>query len=253
MHNQNINFNALSEVLIGTLKMLDFLWVLLSALLMYRLIYGSFDLLTNYAIIIPVFSFFTVHWYKSAGIYLFNLNRPLLIRIKNVFIVWFKVNLVLAIVIFLGNLSHEIPESGLIKIISLGELGYGISRLWVVNWFFSGLLGFMLLRAVFYLIEQYYYQQDKIIIHAVIVGAQHTGRWVIQRFKESKEKSVRVIGIYDDRMDFERASIRPMNLQAIMIKGGINDLRSCEKTQLPKPPLKRPLVIMLALYKFFAA
>ena len=31
------------------------------------------------------------------------------------------------------------------------------------------------------------------------------------------------------------------------------DLRSCEKTQLPKPPLKRPLVIMLALYKFFAA
>ena len=30
-------------------------------------------------------------------------------------------------------------------------------------------------------------------------------------------------------------------------------LRSCEKTQLPKPPLKRPLVIMLALYKFFAA
>ncbi len=29
--------------------------------------------------------------------------------------------------------------------------------------------------------------------------------------------------------------------------------RSCEKTQLPKPPLKRPLVIMLALYKFFAA
>ena len=30
-------------------------------------------------------------------------------------------------------------------------------------------------------------------------------------------------------------------------------LRSCGKTQLPKRPLKRPLVIMLALYKFFAA
>ena len=30
-------------------------------------------------------------------------------------------------------------------------------------------------------------------------------------------------------------------------------LRSCAKTQLPKPPLKRSLVIMLALYKFFAA
>jgi len=33
----------------------------------------------------------------------------------------------------------------------------------------------------------------------------------------------------------------------------LDPLRSCEKTQLPKPPLKRPLVIMLALYKFFAA
>ena len=30
-------------------------------------------------------------------------------------------------------------------------------------------------------------------------------------------------------------------------------LRSCGKTQLPKRPLKRPLVIRSALYKFFAA
>ena len=30
-------------------------------------------------------------------------------------------------------------------------------------------------------------------------------------------------------------------------------LRSCETTQLPKPFLKRSLVIMFALYKFFAA
>ena len=32
-----------------------------------------------------------------------------------------------------------------------------------------------------------------------------------------------------------------------------NHLRSCGKTQLPKRPLKRPLVIRSALYKFFAA
>ena len=224
MYNQNIDFNALAEVLIGTLKMLDFLWVLLSALLMYRLMYGSFDLPTNYAIIVPVFSLFTVQWYKSAGIYLFNPNRPLLIRIKNVSIIWFKVNLVLVTVIFFGNLGHEIPESWLISTISLGELGYGTSRLWVVNWFCFGLLGFILLRVVFYLIEQHYYQQDKMTIRAVIIGAQHTGRWVIQHFKQKKEKLIKVIGIYDDRVNFERVSIRPMNLQTITIKGGINDL-----------------------------
>ena len=39
----------------------------------------------------------------------------------------------------------------------------------------------------------------------------------------------------------------------LQLKYCLELLRSCEKTQLPKPPLKQPLVIMLVLYKFFAA
>ena len=56
-----------------------------------------------------------------------------------------------------------------------------------------------------------------------------------------------VIGLFSAILQYacaERDSI------AILHAGAV---RSCEKTQLPKPPLKRPLVIMLALYKFFAA
>ena len=43
------------------------------------------------------------------------------------------------------------------------------------------------------------------------------------------------------------------DLEADLLEAAQKVFRSCEKTQLPKPPLKRPLVIMLALYKFFAA
>ena len=79
---------------------------------------------------------------------------------------------------------------------------------------------------------------------------------IIKVFQEALSQGISIILLskqnFDTLQDINLSENAKLRIAQSLSQGKII-LRSCEKTQLPKPPLKRPLVIMLALYKFFAA
>jgi putative colanic acid biosynthesis UDP-glucose lipid carrier transferase len=228
--NYKTNTNERSEGLINALKFSNFLWVALSAILVYWWQFGDLDVPADYTIIILIFSFLSSQFFKSSRVYLFNQNRPFWLSVKRVFFAWTKTILVLTLVIFLGNLSRETQDHLLITVLSFGHIGYGISRLWVTNWLLAGLCGLFLLQIGYYLIQDSYKKKGQLTIRAVIVGAEHTGRWVVGHFNKAEyfdrkaKNLIQIIGIYDDRVDFARPSMRLLNMQSMAIRGGLNDL-----------------------------
>ena len=175
--NQKIDVNTLSYIFVSILRMLDFLWGIASALFVYWLQHGSLDLQTIYAIIILSFSLITIYWFTAAGVYIFNPDQQLLTSIKVVFSNWIKVNLFLGAIILFTNTHRE------------------VSRFWIIGWFFLGLFGFTILRIIFHYIKQNYYRESKFVTRVVVVGAEYTGRWVIQHLREAGEKLIQVVGV----------------------------------------------------------
>lgn len=204
--NQKINHNNLSYFLINILQFIDFSWVALSALIAYWLQYRNLDLEPIYAVIIPSLCLITIYWFRTAGVYFFNPNQLLLICIKNTAFNWIKLNLLLGATMLFTNTHQE------------------ISRLWIIDWFLLGIFGFIILRIIFYFIQKRYYEKSRFVTRVVVVGAEHTGRWVIQHLRSVGQKIIEVIGVYDDQISPDRPSMRPMKIQSIFIQGGINDL-----------------------------
>lgn len=218
------NMNEHSEGLINALKFFNFIWLALCAIMVYFCQFGDLNLPDSYATLILIFPFIASRFFKYSRVYFFNQNRPFWISIQRVLFAWIKTILILTMVIFLSHLSDELQDHWLITIISFGQIGRDISKLWIMNWFILGFFGLFLLQVGYYLVQDNFKKKGLLITRAVIVGAEYTGRWVIGHFNEISKKSIKVVGIYDDRVDFNRPSIRRLNMHSMAISGGLNEL-----------------------------
>lgn len=200
------NQNDLLYLLAYFIQFTDFLWMVLSGFIAYWVEYKNLYMSQTYTFIIISFSFIVSYWFRIAGSYIFNPNKSLFILLKEKLFNWLKVNFILGTIILLTNTHNE------------------VSRFWIIDYFLIGSLGLFILTLIFCLIQRRSYEKSHFVTRVVVVGAEHTGRWVIQHLRSIGEKIIEVIGVYDDRMCPERPSMRPMKIQSIFIQGGINDL-----------------------------
>ncbi len=198
--------NKLAHALMSILRLLDLLCAIVAALLIHALRYRHLELPSWSVPVIPGFALLAIHGFSAAGVYLFSPSQSPWTSIRLLTRSWLQSALLLAAVLLLAS----IDEVGL--------------RFWLIGWVLAGLAGFIVLRLLLHPLVRRFYRQGGFVTRVVVVGAGQTGRWAIRRLNRVSRKLVQVVGIYDDRHDPDRSSIRHIEMPPLTISGDIDAL-----------------------------
>lgn len=175
----------LSETIVaGLAAIVDVMMIVLPGLVIFGIYVGwDIDHLPFYLAAISVYALVTVQSFYVTRLYSFNAITLPVETAPRIVTVCTVIFLLIVTLLFALKISTE------------------FSRIWAFSWFLSATTLVCVGRAVFYAVLMRWANKGLLSRNVVLVGGGEQARRLLAHLDESKKPWIRVVGIFDDRLD----------------------------------------------------
>ncbi|MBV9114318.1 MAG: undecaprenyl-phosphate glucose phosphotransferase [Hyphomicrobiales bacterium] len=174
-----------SHILIESLaRLTDFIVLMVSALVVFRLYFGSFaEFDAAYSAMLPLVSIAALFAFQTASLYQLSALRRFAHALPRLAAAWTLVFLVaLASIFFMKSAD-------------------AFSRVFLVSWFWLGLLVLSLTRIAISSLLRQLARSGRLDRRTVLVGGGEPAESLIKLLESEKEMGLQICGVFDDRTD----------------------------------------------------
>lgn len=190
-------------IITGLLRVFDLIVIALAALLAYYIRHTTLDVPGSYILITIVVMLVIANVFQSVRLYEFQALSTNLFQSRKLFLTWSVVMLLLVAVGFMTKTAQL------------------YSRTWVALWFTFGFVGLSLLRFGLKILLSRWQRQGRLVRKFAVVGAGLQGQNVVRYLTASRDPSLELIGVFDDRK-----TRVPTNIDGLPVRGNVDDLLS---------------------------
>jgi len=188
-------------IITGLLRVSDLIVIALAALAAFYIRHDTLDVPGSYILVTIVVMLVIANVFQSVRLYDFQTLSRNLFQSRKLFLAWAVVMLLLVAVGFMTKTAQL------------------YSRAWVTLWFTFGFVGLSVLRFGVKILLAHWQRQGRLVRKFAIVGAGIQGQNIVRYLTASRDPSLELIGVFDDRK-----TRVPTNIDGLAVRGNVDDL-----------------------------